>query len=309
MILIICFSCEENFSPRTEFKERYVINCIIRGDTAFQSATVSRSYNVEGYDPYTNNASPFLKVKDIRLWSNNIVYVFKDSLSYDANPRYKEPIPFYYLNNFKPTRGHGMMLRVVVDDYRIYWAYTWLPDSVKWDSYNSDLSIADDNKEVWKYFWSYSVYGTWFLPKLYIVYSHVNDEPGVRRVQEVYKDFIIIDNTSVPQPFNPIKTPVLSVKKRNIDSAMVNISRDDPNKKHYIIHAAFLDLLIFDEHLSKYFSSSRGYLDDYTIRVDESDYTNIEGGYGIFGSYLKQSKQIRIQTEYVEKFGYTAGNP
>jgi hypothetical protein len=70
-----------------------------------------------------------------------------------------------------------------------------------------------------------------------------------------------------------------------------------------IISARF-ELLSFDEHLSNYYSSTHGYLDEFSIRLDETVYSNIEGGMGIFGSYYKSERLFPIYASYIASYGF-----
>ena len=85
------------------------------------------------------------------------------------------------------------------------------------------------------------------------------------------------------------------------------ISQGDPNKKDYKIYGAVFTLMIFDENISNYYSTTNGFLDDFTIRIDEKDYSNIQGGLGIFGTYRTQSTGAVFTHNYIKSFGYTPG--
>ena len=49
-----------------------------------------------------------------------------------------------------------------------------------------------------------------------------------------------------------------------------------------------------DEHLYNYYSIANGFRDPHTIRVDQPDYTNVVGGYGIFGAAVADSILILL---------------
>ena len=44
LLVGLLISCEENFEPFGDIKEKYALNCIIRGDTTFQIASLTRTY-------------------------------------------------------------------------------------------------------------------------------------------------------------------------------------------------------------------------------------------------------------------------
>ncbi len=310
IVILHITSCEEDFSPRAEFEQRYIVNCIIRSDTTLQTFTVAKSYNIEGYDPYAQTKSPFIKVLDARLWHKNEVYFFKDSMSFTQGAtRYDEPIPYYYTNEFIPSQGDSIKIRIIAPDNSTLWGRTKLPDSITWDITNSTLLITDTLGENFSYAWISQNYLSWYLPRMSIYYRLASDSINVRRSVEVPRKIEIQNGIETTVKQDPLRSTRFSVQKSAVDFALRSISGSDPVKSNYIIYAAIIDLLVFDEPLSKYFSNSKGFLDDYTIRVDQTDFSNIEGGFGIFGSYLKQQRGIRIDTDYIRKFGYTAANP
>ncbi len=45
----------------------------------------------------------------------------------------------------------------------------------------------------------------------------------------------------------------------------------------------------------------------FAITVNETDFTNISGGKGIFGSFIKQNFSIKFKHDYIRSFGYTPG--
>jgi hypothetical protein len=42
----------------------------------------------------------------------------------------------------------------------------------------------------------------------------------------------------------------------------------------------------------------------FTVRLDESDYSNVNGGMGIFGALYEETTTIPITKSYIEAFGY-----
>ena len=76
-IVIIHFSCEENFSPIGDFEEKYTLNCIIRGDNRFQTATLTKTYFGDGKDAYSNTEDPAVKDAIIKAdeWIDNNIEI------------------------------------------------------------------------------------------------------------------------------------------------------------------------------------------------------------------------------------------
>ena len=101
LLALVFLGCEENFSPKGDFEEKFALTCIVRGDTALQVASIYSSYMVDGYDPAVYDENPAYRNADIRLWYQDTVYIFKDSTVYNSSSS-DSVFHFYYLDNFKP---------------------------------------------------------------------------------------------------------------------------------------------------------------------------------------------------------------
>jgi hypothetical protein len=310
------YSCEENFSPKGDFQQKYILSCVIRSDTTLQTATISRSYNVNGYDPYTNKEDPFLKNAFIRIWAGDNVYFMKDSsIQRTDTSRYKGPLHFFYLDNFEPGSAASLEIEAILPDGKTLRANTSLPEPVNWNYTNIDTTdtnafrIPSLSHDYFSYAWFQGSTLGWYLPRLILVYAKIvsgTEERHEVLVPEKYEDN---GNGIGPVYPSPTKNTIASFQNSALDSVFRQISAGDPVKSHYKIYGLVLELLVFDDNLSKYYSVTNGFLDDYTIRLDEIDYTNVEGGLGIFGSYVKQKRGSKIATEYINSFGYVPANP
>jgi hypothetical protein len=62
-----------------------------------------------------------------------------------------------------------------------------------------------------------------------------------------------------------------------------------------------------DPELSKYYSANNIYSEDFTVKLRQTDFSNIEGGKGIFGVYYNFSRRLVVDSVYVQSFGYRYG--
>ena len=67
---------------------------------------------------------------------------------------------------------------------------------------------------------------------------------------------------------------------------------------------SFLELKVFDKNLSTYYLASGRLFDNYSIRLDSKDFSNISGGSGIFGSFIVQKMSIVFAFEFLAVYGY-----
>src|SRR3972149_1913678 len=226
---LILNSCEENFSPKDDYQEKYILYSIINTDSSYQTAVLQSSYNIDGYDPYTNTVNPLIQGADIR--------------------------------------------------------------------------IRKGEKDFFSFIWNAPTSSSWYLPKF--IFYYLKD--GVRYSKEVPSGYRIENGKWVAVYPAITNNNIIRFQNSALDSALSQISNGDPNKSNYKIFGGVLTLLIFNESISNYYSTSNGCLDDFTVRIDEADYTNIKGGFGIFGTFKKQVSGAIFTEEYIKSFGYTPG--
>src|SRR3990172_8021014 len=78
---LILNSCEENFSPKADFQEKYILYSIINIDSTIQTAVLQKSYYVEGYDPYLNTTDPYISGTDIRIRQGENIFFMRDTIT------------------------------------------------------------------------------------------------------------------------------------------------------------------------------------------------------------------------------------
>lgn len=92
-----------------------------------------------------------------------------------------------------------------------------------------------------------------------------------------------------------------------VNQAMELISKGDPNKSNYIILSCIAEVLSLNEELSFYYNATARDRDIYSVKLDETDFSNIENGYGLFGVYMRTYHVMRFSHDYIRSFGYEPG--
>ena len=93
-------------------------------------------------------------------------------------------------------------------------------------------------------------------------------------------------------------------KQEVAESPILNTISEGKNKNNFVILSAILEIKVFDKNLSAYYLSVGRLVDDYSIRLDSREFSNIQGGFGIFGSYYNQKMAIVFDDEYLKILGY-----
>jgi hypothetical protein len=314
LLLITSVSCDDSFEPKADFSEKYILNCIINGDSTTQYATISKSFDVAGYDPYTNQNDPFLKNMYLELIYKRKAYRMKDTLVPRlGDSRYPGPIPVYYLPNFTPNDGTEIKIRAYPGQGKILSASTNALNPNNFYFSTSNRTIPTGNaygstlKFTWKEFYPDQNLNQeiFFAPELILVYYKV--ENGVEKRHQVeFPMYLLSQEGKDIGVYPPIANRVNTVgfEQPAVDSIMRSISTGDPNKSNYIIDKAYFRLLIMDKYLATYYSAQQTFLDEFSVRINQPDFTNIDGGLGIFGTYITKKVTVELESYYVDSFGY-----
>ncbi len=141
-----------------------------------------------------------------------------------------------------------------------------------------------------------------------IIVTYYKSENGVNTKYEKEIPITYKTHGGVDEPIYPFagRQSTVSYPMEVVTKFLENISYGDVNKANYSIEMKpRVEVLVMDEALSRYYSSSSQSLNDLTISLDENDYTNIDGGFGIFGTCItKRYSAISFIAEYLQSFGY-----
>lgn len=309
-VIVVSFSCEENFSPKTEFVQQYALFCIIDGDTTYQRAFIEKSYDVEGSDPSAYTGNPFIRDADVKLIYDNVEYPLRDSVSILNG----EEIDFYYTDSLKPGPDKVVEIKALLPGGETLTGRTNTPKSAnlsfQFEDLRSDTYIEQKAGGLF-FIWHINGNnsgGILYLPKLEINYYRLENGINIPHRKEVPVSYFESGGQYLPN--YPIVTSenTLNYEMEAINRAMNEISEGDPDKSNYTIIDAEFELLLLDDNLAPYYLTIQTFLDGYTVILDQMDYSNIEGGFGILGSFFKRVNYLSFSRDYVMQFGYRLAN-
>jgi len=306
LISVFFLSCEEDFSPFGDFREKYVLTCILRSDTTFQIATLSSSYFTGTINPDDNETDLAVKFADIRVWYEDSVYLFRDSsiVRVDTS-RYTTQISFYFSNRFKITPNKPIEIEVLMQNGKRLKAASVTPKEVNFSNQSSVL-IPPVTGNLINVILSNGSTGTFYQPKLYFRYQKRINNITTYHEMEIPSRYSVIDGIEEPVYPVPSNKQTLVYNMDVINKTMAYLSASEPEDVIFSIYEnLIMKLVILDENLTRYVSSTSQSFDDLTVRVNENDYSNVEGGLGIFGSYIiKEYDRLRFRANFITSFGY-----
>ncbi len=312
MLYIFLVSCEENVSPKGILPEKYSVNFILRGDTTIQTAYISKLFDVKGFDPSVLSVDPAVSGAKvyIKYSDSDIKYFFRDTIDTKNNTVYGTPAKYYYVKNFKPQFNKRIQLNVE------------LPNGSKLSSTSSTpAALVFDNSKSISYIPGPLLGRDTSYASIY--WNGIGlDVVKAKRVKIVYFYKELSGEKTRHEKLVPIRTSLngktesldyynlsfqneLKIERKLLTKALKEISDGNPSKGRFSLAYLEVDILAFDENLTKYFSTNLYYDFGFTVRNFPSDVTNIIGGLGFFGTYVSSKKQLKFDTQYaLNEFGY-----
>ncbi len=306
LIVFVSISCDENFNPFGEYKEKYILTCLLDGNSNYQVATLSKSYFTGTFSPYDNTTDPALESAEIRVWVSDSVYLFKDSTTQRLDTsHYNTPFKFYYTNKVKPTFGKVVEIEALLPSGKKLRSSTVTPNDISFSNQNPNVIPPVNNNFL---VFSWQSQSTYTFYDIRIIVTYYKNESGTNIKYEKEIPITYKTQGGADEPIYPLagRQTFVSYPMDVITKFMESISGGDADKSNYTVEIKpKVEVLVMDEALSRYYSSTSESLNDLTVRLDENDYTNIEGGFGIFGTYLaKRYSAISFVASYIQSFGY-----
>ncbi|KAA0263570.1 MAG: DUF4249 family protein [Chlorobiota bacterium] len=301
---LLNLSCDEEFAPKIPFEEKYFLYTALKGDSTKQIIMVARSYDVANFDPNSNTSAPEIPGCIVEVVQDGVTYRFRDTLiDRPDTSRYGPKMAAYVSTEFIPMPERALQARAILPNGKLLTSSTVVPPQLYIEK--SVFAIGYDRNS--------TLYGRYtlqwrtadlflYVPKLEIFYTR-DDRPGTFKME------VPLEYRTVNKKLEVIYPSVgtnrwVSYDYNAIDSAMNRISEGYDYKGMFRVLRAEIRLLVYDTNFAKYYSSVNGYLDQYSVRLDENVFTNINGGLGVFGSYMMTKEILLFDLDYVASFGY-----
>ncbi|OGU65659.1 MAG: hypothetical protein A2499_08475 [Stygiobacter sp. RIFOXYC12_FULL_38_8] len=311
--IVILVSCEENVSPKGELPEKYAINFILRGDTTFQIAYLSKLYDVEGYDPSTLKTDPAVSgaIIYLKYSDSNEKYYLRDTLdNSNINTAYNTPAKYYYIKNFKPQFGKQIQLQAELPNTNKLSSSSTTPTGLVFDntkslSYIPGPLLGRDTTYA-SIYWNGVGLDVVKAKRVKIIYYYRELSGEKTRHEKLVPIKYSTDGITESIVYNDLSFQnELKIQRQLLTKALKEISDGYTSKGRFSLAYLEVEVLSFDENLTKYYSTNLFYDFGFTVRNYPSDLTNINGGLGFFGSYVSAKKILKFDSQYaLNEFGY-----
>lgn len=323
LTVVLFVSCEENFSPKTEFEENYVISCVFGTSGMYETVPVelylTKTYDVEGLDPNNNKVDPSVAGASVILsYSLNESFLLREdtlvyydtlgNLIWGSFNRYNNPF-IIYRNPSIPLRYTTLTLSVELGNGKVFTSSTKIPRGVflnySYDFPHGITSFIDQ----WRFgnYWGINFEeeeDQLYFSALTFSYNINGDSSSINKTVEVPLEYVKKDGKYLPVYPGYNYGGDLKYKFSAFDRVLSSLSNDAPQGSVITVFDLRLTVVQFDNALGQYYSSINGYLDNYSVRLDERVYSNINGGIGVFGSYRSTIVTHEFDKDYIHSFGY-----
>jgi hypothetical protein len=305
--MFFVITCDDSVNPNADFRERNILNGIINADTNDFVVTLSRSYEIDGLDPYENTTDPAIHGADVKVWFDDKVRLLvEDTVGRIDKSRYDSDVSFYFNDDVQPLPGSFIEIEALLQSGLLLKSRTQVPDTLKTSAFINSDKIVPATSYSDEFFISWTnESGIFYHPRLFIRYYYNKSDSTILLKKQIPFDYVSDGDSLKPVYANPSLKSSYSISMETLDRAMEDISGDDPEKGDYFIVRIELEVMIYNKELSTYYSSVSNFSSDFTILVNQPDYTNIEGGFGVFGAYGISKFKINLTDDYIESFGYT----
>jgi len=300
LVIIGTYSCNDVVNPNAPFRVRFILNGIIRSDTSYQVVTLSRSYQPDNNDPLTYKEDPAVVNAEVNIYYKNELYHMRDtSITRTDSSHYTSPLHFYYNNQLKPGPNEDIEIDALLPNGLLLQSVTTTPDVQEpgFFDLSSDSLISSQTASRIKVNWQ-NLGGNIYAPDMYIIYFVKGD------TTEHHKKLPLSYIGDEPIYASPSKSNTIYVDLATIEKTLFDIPPKGTNRSDYSVTKIVIKLLVYDKFISKYYSSIKQGLDAFTVKLDAPDYTNIKGGFGVFGSVIKTNFYIKFDPNYTESLGF-----
>lgn len=303
IIILFLSSCEDNFNPYAEYEENYAVNALLRGDKSYQTVTIVKSVSPQQYQNGELQKT-FVANAQVKVTANGYTYAYKDSVIFDEN---NNQINFYYMDTLKAKRNTTYNLEVTLPDGKKLTSTTNSTSYFEIDENYSTAVLDPGLNDRIVIQWIMAERYVFYEPKLYINYSIAENGVERRTQLEVPQSYITRDGQVEPKYADPSAAKYFIMNYETLTTALAQLNDLVPDPKHIKIFDAYLVVKVFDVNLTKYYSSANYIANAFSTRVYGTDFSNINGGLGVFGTYLFYDYKMLISSDYIKSFGYLVG--
>ena len=306
VVVLLSVACENSFTPKGPYIEKMIVYAILDSQSDTQYVRLYTTYNPLGFDPTANTVDHVVRDADVIISQSASETYFRDTVVVRLDKtRYRDDIGAFVAYPFAIQKGRSYDLIIVSGNHGRVTATASVPDKGRLQVVNRTVlkGGGDKDEELAVLVWiRYATQG-------YVVRCYLDAEileGGVRSLKriEMPSQVIVKDNTTRTYNYPGLQrrtTAPESVSKEKQE--LVYFSRlaydlmtYDVNARYSSqgirINGAWFVLTQVEQNMYTYYKIANAFQDGHSIRTDLPNWTNINGGYGVFGAMTQDSLYV-----------------
>jgi hypothetical protein len=288
--------CERAFESKGPYEKHLVVYSILSNRSDSQFVRVYSTYDPPGSNPLEVSADTYVQNARVTIASDSASFSLVNAIIPRTDKsRYSTDIPAYVGYPFPVQLGKTYTLSVTTGDGHASASLTTpgigFIDPSNPQALKTPQLYTDDIMARVKL----SPGAQGYIVRLFIDFDVVVGKGVIHRRVEVPK--AIVPNGAVGSTYqyptlvrrNASPFVIYEVVAFSLDGYMVLLT--DLTTQYSVIHltSATFILTQVENNLYKYFNIVNGFQDQFSIRTDQPDYSNVVGGFGVFGAMRDDS--------------------
>ena len=303
VVLFLFGSCDSSFDPRGPFLDRLVVYGVLTPTNQTHYVRIFSTYNPPGLNPLDNTSSNQISSAVVSLAFDTSTLALRDTVVPRDDPgRYTDSVKAFVASPLSIVRGRTYSLTVNSPVYGILTASTRVPGTgvmdIDIDSRYALTTPSEARADI-SIFVAPSPSTEGHAVRVFVEYELPVANPGVILTEEIPLEITNYqDCTHFDAEYPHVRRRELvggrelwTFRLENYRRALIRILKIHEGVV-IDFRRVYVELVQADEHLYKYYSLVNGFQDQFTIRVDQPNYTNINGGLGLFGSFASDTTII-----------------
>lgn len=304
--LPVIFGCAENFSPNGPYEKKLIVYSILDASTDTQYVRVLSTYSPDDYDPQSPVPNREISNAIVVLNDGSTDFTFRDTVITVTNQSgNSQQIKMYV--NYKVRLQQEQQLLLTVNAQGFTAAEAQSVALIPGDAYpiNSGLFLTPTAGRIVQVNVTLGTNVLAYLVTIQIEYEYLTGSiwhPGLLEIPSAVlknSDGIVTKKFYPNISYRSTGTGQVGRNQQmNFETEAYQVAVQEIKDKYQAAGLRFKQVLVtlqqFDTELYSYYSVTNNFPGTTTLRLDEPDYTNIKGGFGIFGNVTKQTRSYYL---------------
>ena len=304
LLLALMGGCENSFDPRGPYEKRLVVYSILSNRSDTQFVRVYTTYNPTGFNPDEVTSDSYIRKAVVTLTDDSTSYRLRDTTLFRVDKsRYTDDLGAYVANPCLVRLGKTYRLSVASSEGAIE-AAVQVPGKGLLIPNNPFIIAAPEkygNQDITVTIMISSL-TRGYLVRLYLEYEVWTGTQWIGKREEIPVSALSVSGTGIRYEY-----PKLTRRTTDVAQPYVNIHfpigtyttvfkriSEQYGSDGFRIRRATYILTQVEANLYKYYNLVNGFQDQYSIRTDQPDYSNINGGLGVFGAMTEDSVSVEF---------------